>query len=429
MTPLNKGFSKPRRGGNGNCGEHSVQNVKQRTSNTQAQPPHFVQPPNKQTSPTWQADFNTPPCEATNQIEKACANPDRTLRAKPRKAKTKPLYAALDLGTNNCRLLIATPTRPGHFRVIDGFSRIVRLGEGLTHSGLLQQNAMNRTIDALKICSDKLHQKPIRRLRLVATEACRSAENGLQFIQRVRRETGLTLEIVDRKTEAQLAVSGCGSLIEHNANAIVVFDIGGGSSEIALIDISKKRSPRLAEHITAWTSLPVGVVTLTERFESTPIDLEGFEKMKAHVRGLLASFNDRYKLGTLANEPHFYLLGTSGTITTLAGLHLELTRYDRRKVDGIWMSSEEVSETTNRLLSWDLNQRIANPCIGRDRADLVLAGCAILEAIREVWPSEWLRVADRGLREGILLDLMSRDGAWRHRRNISHKYIHSPPTH
>ncbi|MBV2143191.1 Ppx/GppA family phosphatase [Falsochrobactrum sp. TDYN1] len=327
-----------------------------------------------------------------------------------------PLYAALDLGTNNCRLLIATPTRPGQFRVVDAFSRIVRLGEGLSATGRLSDQAMQRAIDALKICADKLVARKIRRARLIATEACRSAANGEEFLTRVREETGLELEIVDRQTEARLAVSGCGTLVARDTDAVVLFDIGGGSSEIALIDVSQRRSPRLAEHITAWTSLPVGVVTLAERFGGRNVTPENYESMVCHVTELLSGFAERHCLGTLTAGSRFHLLGTSGTVTTLAGIHLGLERYDRRRVDGMWMGSDEVTQMTTRLLSWDFEARVANPCIGADRADLVLAGCAILDAIRIVWPSEKLLVADRGLREGILTELMSRDGAWRHNR-------------
>lgn len=323
------------------------------------------------------------------------------------------LYAALDLGTSNCRLLIATPTKPGHFHVVDAFSRIIRLGEGLGANGVLSNAAMDRAINALKICADKLRSRPLHAQRLIATEACRTAKNGAAFIARVREETGLNLEVVDRETEARLAVSGCGTLVEHNTDAIVLFDIGGGSSEIALIDVSKKRSPRLAEHIIAWTSLPVGVVSLAEHFGGEHVEIEDFERMKNYTLDLLSRFSDRYKLGELAKSPRFHLLGTSGTVTTLAGLHLDLERYDRRRVDGIWLESKDVTQMTNKLLSWNLERRVANPCIGQDRADLVLAGCAILEAIREIWPSERLRVADRGLREGILTELMARDGVWR----------------
>ncbi len=326
-----------------------------------------------------------------------------------------PLYAALDLGTNNCRLLVASPTRPGQFRVVDAFSRIVRLGEGLGATGRLSANAMNRAIEALKICRDKLDNHDVRRARLIATEACRQAENGEEFLGRVKEETGLELEIINRQTEARLAVSGCGTLVERETDAVVLFDIGGGSSEIALIDVSERRSPRLAEHIIAWTSLPVGVVTLAERFGGRDVTTDNFAVMVNHVADLLNDFSERHKLGDLVKSQNFHLLGTSGTVTTLAGIHLGLERYDRRRIDGIWMQNDDVTEMTSRLLSWSFDERVANPCIGADRADLVLAGCAILDAIRNVWPSQKLRVADRGLREGILTELMSRDGAWRNR--------------
>lgn len=324
-----------------------------------------------------------------------------------------PVYAALDLGTNNCRLLVAVPTRPGRFRVIDAFSRIVRLGEGLSATGRLSDGAMERALEALQVCADKLGMRNVTRSRLIATEACRSAANGAHFIRRVEAETGLTLEIIDRETEARLAVSGCGSLVERSTDAVVLFDIGGGSSEIALIDVSCRRSHRLANHIVSWTSLPVGVVSLAERFGGRHVTREAFDAMVGAVSEHLAAFEGRHGLAHLASGPRFHLLGTSGTVTTLAGIHLGLERYDRRRVDGLWMDSANVDRMIETLLGWKFEDRVANPCIGADRADLVLAGCAILQAIREVWPSERLRVADRGLREGILSELMLSDGAWR----------------
>ncbi len=327
-----------------------------------------------------------------------------------------PVYAALDLGTNNCRLLVAVPTRPGQFRVIDAFSRIVRLGEGLTSSGRLSDAAMNRAVDALAVCATKLGQRRIDRARLIATEACRSAENGQEFLDRVQERTGLQLEIIDRETEARLAVSGCGTLVERETEGLVLFDIGGGSSEIALVDLTRQRTPRLANHIVAWTSLPIGVVSLAEKFGGRDVTPEIFGAMVDHVSGMLDAFPGRDRLKHLAGRASFHLLGTSGTVTTLAGVHLELERYDRRRVDGLWMDSANVDAMVARLLSWDFAARVANPCIGADRADLVLAGCAILEAIRRHWPSERLRVADRGLREGMLSELMADDGAWRRSR-------------
>ncbi len=337
----------------------------------------------------------------------------------PRPASAHPwpdeLYAALDLGTNNCRLLIAQPTRPGQFRVVDAFSRIVRLGEGLAASGRLSDEAMDRAVDALRVCASKLKNREIQRMRLIATEACRQATNGAEFLQRVVAETGLELEIIDRETEARLAVSGCSSLVGRETRSVVLFDIGGGSSEIAVIRIGDARFNRLANHITHWTSLPVGVVTLSERHGGRDVTPDVFEGMVSEVAGMLSSFDcpviDDGHLGD------FHLIGTSGTVTTLAGVHLDLPRYDRRKVDGIWLSDDEVSAMQAKLLSWDFASRAANPCIGPDRADLVLAGCAILEAIRRRWPSPRMRVADRGLREGLLTDMMADDGVWRRHRH------------
>jgi exopolyphosphatase / guanosine-5'-triphosphate,3'-diphosphate pyrophosphatase len=322
-------------------------------------------------------------------------------------------YAALDLGTNNCRLLVATPTKPGRFRVVDSFSRIVRLGEGLTANGRLGENAMRRAIDALAICAAKLKSRPVRRMRLIATEACRAAENGDEFLERVRARTGLRLEIIDRETEARLAVSGCAPLVAERAPGAVLFDIGGGSTEIILCDLRERRGPRLDKSIAAWTSLPVGVVSLAERFGGRDVTHDIYEAMVAHVAAMIDGFAGRDRLAELANHPEFHLLGTSGTVTTLAGLLLGLERYDRRQVDGLWVTAGDLDRATTTLRGWSYDERVANACIGPDRADLVLAGCAVLDAIRAVWPSERLRVADRGLREGILLTLMGQDGAWR----------------
>ena len=356
--------------------------------------------------------------------------PRRDFASQPRSGEREgydaPLYAALDLGTNNCRLLVAQPTRPGQFRVVDAFSRIVRLGEGLAASGRLSDEAMDRSVEALRICAAKLKNRNIRRARLIATEACRAAENGETFLQRVKEETGLELEIINRETEARLAVSGCSSLVGREAKSVVLFDIGGGSSEIAVIRIGENRSSRLANHITHWTSLPVGVVTLSERHGGRDVTPESFAGMVSEVEGMLANFDCP---GDVVHAPEdFHLIGTSGTVTTLAGVHLDLPRYDRRRVDGVWLSDDEVTAMQARLLSWDFSARAANPCIGPDRADLVLAGCAILEAIRKRWPSRRMRVADRGLREGLLTDMMADDGVWRrgrHRRN--HRGGHRNP--
>ena len=350
------------------------------------------------------------PAGAKTSARTVAADANRAARAE------LPVFAALDLGTNNCRLLVAIPGRPGQFRVIDAFSRIVRLGEGLTSSGRLSQAAMDRAVEALKVCGEKLAVRKIRRSRLIATEACRSAENGEEFIDRVKNEAGLELEIIDRQTEARLAVSGCGPLVDRGTQGVVLFDIGGGSSEIALIDVSRHRTPRLASHIVAWTSLPVGVVSLAERFGGRDVTPEIFEDMVREVGGMLADFEAPPAEDLNGVDSGFHMIGTSGTVTTLAGVYLNLPRYDRRQVDGLWMSAEEVTAMQDRLVALDFEARAANPCIGPDRADLVLAGCAILEAIRRRFPASRMRVADRGLREGLLTEMMAADGVWRRSR-------------
>ncbi|MBO0661411.1 Ppx/GppA phosphatase family protein [Jiella flava] len=325
------------------------------------------------------------------------------------------VYAALDLGTNNCRLLIAVPTRPGQFRVIDAFSRIVRLGEGLGRTGSLSRGAMDRATAALTVCAQKIAAREVNRTRLIATEACRAAANGAEFIEEVTARTGLSLEIVSRETEARLAVSGCGSLIDRKARGAVLFDIGGGSSEIALLDLRGPHTRRLASRIVAWTSLPVGVVTLAERHGGRNVTPEIFERMVTETIALIEDFPNRDKLKDLVGTENFHLLGTSGTVTTLAGVHLNLERYDRRQVDGLWLTADDADALVKTISGWSFEERVANPCIGSDRADLVLAGCAIFEAIRRMWPARALRVADRGLREGLLTEMMVADGVWRRR--------------
>jgi exopolyphosphatase/guanosine-5'-triphosphate,3'-diphosphate pyrophosphatase len=337
-------------------------------------------------------------------------------RTKAQQRRTSPAYAALDLGTNNCRLLIAEPSYH-EFRVVDAFSRIVRLGEGLGLSDRLTEEAIDRTVGALKVCKAKIGARNVVRSRLVATEACRHASNGAEFIARVRDEVGLEIEVLDRQTEATLAVMGCASLAHPKAGSVIIFDIGGGSTELAWLDGQTGGTEICAsERIRAWDSLPTGVVTLAERYGGSLVTHALFEDMVAEVGGRLLPF--ALKAGPAAATPNFHLLGTSGTVTTIGGIHLGLDRYDRRRVDGMWMRGDDIEIVTDKLIESSIQERANNPCIGRDRADLVLAGCAILEAIRRAFPAPYLRIADRGLREGILMSMMLEDKVWTRRRRI-----------
>src|SRR5215468_6004948 len=315
------------------------------------------------------------------------------------------VYAALDLGTNNCRLLIACPLGDG-FRVVDSFSRIIRLGEGISATGCISDAAIERAIAALSICRDKIQSKKAKRLRLIATEACRAASNADGFRDRVAAETGIRLEVIDRETEAALAVIGCSPLLDPRGRGAILFDIGGGSTELVRIE----RDPADAAakpRKTGWMSIPLGVVTLAEHFGGRDVTEEVYARMVEEVARHVGPFAAEH--GGELQDMH--LLGTSGTVTTLAGVHLNLARYDRRRVDGIWMDDAEISATISRLLRMSYQERAGNNCISAERADLVLAGCAILDAIRQAFPLPWLRVADRGLREGMLVEMMREDGA------------------
>ncbi len=341
------------------------------------------------------------------------------LRKSPKRGRWRHTYAAVDLGTNNCRLLVAKPQKDG-FRVIDAFSRTVRLGEGVDESGYLSEGAMERALAALHICAAKIRKRGVTRTWAIATEACRMASNGLQFIEQVANETGLHLDIIPADEEARLAVAGCSSLLDDSYDRVVIFDIGGGSTEIVWLDLRQmngdSKSDKNNNGIIAWTSLPYGVVNLAERFGIRDISPQIFEAMVNEVKELLEGFEEAEGLRSTFQSGRAHLLGTSGTVTTLTGIYLGLPKYDRSQVDGTWVDMEEIRAIARRLAKMTYDERTQEPCIGTDRADFVVAGCAILEAICRVWPCERLRVADRGLREGMLLALMDKADRERPRR-------------
>jgi exopolyphosphatase/guanosine-5'-triphosphate,3'-diphosphate pyrophosphatase len=350
--------------------------------------------------------------------------------------RTEPkAYAALDLGTNNCRLLIASPTARG-FRVLEAFSRIVRLGDGLAHTGRLDSDAMDRAMAALRICADRIRRRSVPEVRAVATQACRSAANGPDFIARVEAETGLKLAIISPKEEARLSVAGCVGLLDRDCDAALVVDVGGGSTELSWIDLGElrydpdRRPPHPARlPIKTWLSIPIGVVTLADRF---PEPTEGrdawFRAMVEQVKAEISAFDGARELEPVFQAGRAHLIGTSGAITSLAGLHLELSRYERAKVDGLWMTRQDCDAAAGRLMAMTTRQRAAQACIGPDRADLVLAGAAILQAVQELWPCGRVRVADRGLREGLLMSLMAKPPRRRRRTRRPSRFAAGAPS-
>lgn len=335
------------------------------------------------------------------------------------------LYAALDLGTNSCRMLIAQPKGSG-FHVVDSFSKSVQLGSGLERTGKLSRNSMARTVQALRICQQKIRKNGVMRMRLVATEACRRAQNAAQFIEQVRRETGLTLEIIEPEEEARLAVISCAPLVSTRTEQLLVVDIGGGSTELVWIDLStvpRRDRPRAimrlhrgfqsvdhpfpAARVVDWISVPLGVATLRDQFHDVDDDAARFALMswffEEHLHDFAPSASEQAREG-------FQIVGTSGTVTTVAASHLGLKRYDRTKVDGLRMTSDQIDAVIRRYLELGPDGRRADPRIGEDRHALIMSGAAILQALLRLWPTDRLSVADRGLREGLLYAQMSADG-------------------
>lgn len=325
-------------------------------------------------------------------------------------------FGAIDLGTNNCRLLIARETPQG-FKVIDSYSRVVRLGHGLTQTGKLSEDSMSATIEALKVCVKKMKAKRVKRWRSVATEACRRASNGDEFLGRVKEETGLTLEVISPRVEARLAVMGCLQLVDPTKEVALVIDIGGGSTELSWVDIRKLNNDdqtRLHRPpISAWASLPLGVVTLSDRVPETEDRTQWYEAMKDEVRQAIIDQGCETRFSRAFETGRGHLIGTSGTITSLAGIHLKLPYYQRKKVDGLWLRSYDAVSVARDMASRSLEDRAKEPCIGEDRAKMLVAGCAIIDVICEKWPSKMIRVADRGLREGMLIGLVgaNREGS------------------
>ncbi len=333
---------------------------------------------------------------------------DKSEGRRRRRSRPEQICAALDLGTNNCRLLVARPTRQG-FHVVDAFSRIIRLGEGLNATGALSEAAIERALDALDVCAAKLRRRGVTRLRAVATEACRQASNGSDFLKRVYMETGITLEVISAREEAALTLSGCAPLLDPQRRHALVFDIGGGSTEVSHLAVTPAPGGcRLSP--LAFASLPFGVVTLVERYGEAANARTGYDEIVTEVAEALDQVFAAEHLQEELSRGQVQMLGSSGTVTTLTGMHLNLPRYDRRRVDGAFLARTTVDSVVERILQMTHEERARHPCIGPQRAEFVVSGCAILAALTERFPVPRLRVADRGVREGILLSLMRQPG-------------------
>ncbi len=360
--------------------------------------------------------------------DRIASAPDTERRAvKPAQADPE-LFAALDLGTNSCRMLIATP-EGGHFRVVDAFAKSVRLGSGLERTGHLSRGSINRTIQALEICAERLQRFDVKTFRLVATEACRRARNGNHFLALVTRETGLRLEVIRPEEEARLAVISCAPLVAAESRNVLVFDIGGGSTELVWIDLSEVEPEHRAQaivnlrfgpgggpgqaRVVDFISVPLGVATLHERYSDVDDDGARFALMSWFFEEQIASFKPYLQPLSAEDADSFQMIGTSGTVTTVGAAHLRLKRYDRRKVDGMHLSAEAIEGVIARFLRLGPEGRRNDIGLGRDRSELIMSGAAILQTLLRIWPTASMRVADRGLREGMLFSMMSAKGVFK----------------
>ena len=330
--------------------------------------------------------------------------------------KAIPVYAALDLGTNNCRLLVAETVQHETYPyfsldIRDSFSRIVRLGEGVAETGKLSDAAMDRTIEALKLCAKKLERYPVSHARFVATEACRRATNSKEFVKRARRETGIQIEVISAEEEATLAFRGCASLLRPQPEHALVFDIGGGSTEFVWVKMlplhEGERAAIMPHEVLSWFSLPHGVMNLSEKFGGSNFTEVYFEEMVEYLMKQLGQFEAAPAIIEAIENNSLQLLSTSGTVTTLAAIYMGLPKYERAKVDGTALSVSHVRQAIEAILEMRASERFNHPCIGSDRSDYILSGCAIFEAIARLWPEKQIRIADRGVREGIIMTLLA----------------------
>lgn len=310
--------------------------------------------------------------------------------------------AALDLGTNTCRLLIAAKTSNGP-QVVDSFVRVIRLGDELATKGHISREAMLRALAALTICAKRLKDYNLIDRRFVTTAVCREASNRDDFLDLIRLKTGLELEVISTAEEARLAIVGCADLLDTSTRYAIAFDIGGGSTEVMWMELFPHKRPEIIQ----WTSLPLGVVTVAETLkkESSPLDF--LRKIRKAVAEEMKAFCDKAYIYPQLRRNNIQLIGTSGTVTTLAALHMNLERYDRTLVNGLHLTPETIKRTIASLYAMTPEKQMLHPCIGPLRADLVMGGVAIFEGIYDVFPINPVRVADRGVREGILFDLMN----------------------
>jgi len=302
--------------------------------------------------------------------------------------------AAIDLGTNTVRLLVTEADRTAAWRVIDQDQRVTRLGEGLRTSGTLGDQAMARTTTAVVEYVERAARAGATDVLVCATSAVRDADNGAAFVQMLERRTGRPVRVVSGDEEARLTLRGVLYGLPPIAGPLIVFDIGGGSTEFILAE---------GGALSLAVSLRLGVVSLAERFPfPATVDRDRYAELTNEVRAHLAT-----GLPPAVRQRRADLLvGTAGTVTTLAALDLGLRAYDSRRVQGHRLSRRAIEALGERLGALSMAERAALPCLEPGRADLIIPGLAIVEATLECVGVETLIVSDYGFREGIIVEAL-----------------------
>jgi len=303
------------------------------------------------------------------------------------------VYAAIDVGTNTLRLLVAEAVGPDDYAVLHEEQQITRLGEGLRSTGVLQDAPRRRSLTVLRRFADLARSLKAGEIAAVATSAVREARNGQEFVAEVWREAGLALRVIDGEEEARLTLLGVRHGLRLGSRRVLAIDIGGGSTEFVLAR---------GEVIEGIVSTGLGVVKLTEQYlVSDPPTVGELRRVKEVVGTRI----DRLRL-ELPGREEAQFVGTAGTVTTLAAIDLALVIYDRQKVQGHCLGLARVRELLERLAQLPLRERREVPGLEAGRADIILAGAIILAVSMERLGYDELRVSDDGLREGILLDLL-----------------------
>ena len=295
------------------------------------------------------------------------------------------ITAAIVIGSYNCRIIIVNNSP--NIKILKTISVATNLIKNLSYSNEFTHKNIKKTVRCLTMFSRKMLEYNVTKYRCVATEACRQVINSDFFIGEVKKKTGLSVEIISVNEEAQLCFQSCKKYIERMNNEGILFDIGGGSTEISFFDVKNEKFET--------SSIPLGVINLSEK-----INLHGKNKitfqMKRYFQSLKSNLSNQIDPG--------FSIGSCSTVSTLSAIHLNLTTFDRKKIEGLLLDVDEIMKIINNLRNLKVNEMLKHPCI-RKKYPLLLNGMEILEKILENFPIKQILVSQSGLTGGMIENL------------------------